>query len=82
MSTATLTRITLEDAKANPALKAQIVEASKVRIYCGQHMAYWRTKAHGYTDDPEQAVIFPGHEAYANSKHCGPEKQVSYEIIP
>lgn len=45
-------------------------------IWSFEHGAYWRPKAQGYTDDIQQAGIWPLGEAMRQTNHCGPEKRI------
>jgi hypothetical protein len=49
-----------------------------VFIWSQEHHAWWRPDGCGYTNDIAQAwnVDFP--TAYDHTKHCGPEKKISY----
>lgn len=53
-----------------------------VMIWSGEHHAWWRPDGKGYTDLQREAwsVDFP--TAYEETKHCGPEKKVSYFALP
>ncbi len=41
----------------------------------------WRAEGKGYTDKPDEAGVFTLREAYECTKHCGPEKKVSYRCV-
>jgi hypothetical protein len=49
-------------------------------IWSGEHNAYWRPEACGYTSDIKQAGRFMIADANAWARHCGQEKQL--EIRP
>lgn len=49
-----------------------------VAIYSGQHRAWWRWGACGYTDDINQAGEWKFEDAYDRTKHCGPEKRIEF----
>lgn len=46
-------------------------------IWSGEHRAYWRPNACGYTRDVLEAGMWPYAEAERMTKHCGPEKRIS-----
>lgn len=50
-------------------------------IYSGEHGAYWRPGGHGYTTRPDEAGRWTLAEAYFATKHCGPEKAISFQPI-
>ncbi|RVT91438.1 hypothetical protein EOD42_22545 [Rhodovarius crocodyli] len=53
-----------------------------VRIWSGEHRAYWRDGGHGYTDNRRvEAWLLPFEDAYARVKHCGPEKRIAFEVV-
>lgn len=52
-----------------------------VRIWSGEWRAWWRPKAQGYTDNIDEAGVFPFNEAWNRSYHCGPEKRISYHEV-
>jgi hypothetical protein len=49
-----------------------------VYIWSAEHRAYWRRNAAGYALTQETAGIWPLHEAYRMTAHCGPEKRIRY----
>ena len=49
-----------------------------VYIYSGEHHAYWRPKAQGYTSNLNEAGVWLFPEAFAITKHCGPEKRIEF----
>jgi hypothetical protein len=53
-----------------------------VSIWSGEHAAYWRPDAQGYTTLKREAwnIDFP--TAYDHVKHCGPEKQIIFMVMP
>jgi hypothetical protein len=53
-----------------------------VRIWSGEHHAYWRPGGSGYVACPCGAGLFALRDAYARTKHCGPEKRISFERPP
>jgi hypothetical protein len=77
----TLLRITLEEVKIDPAQRAHLLNIPAVRIWSGEHEAYWRAKLSGYTLDAEDAGVYSGVEAWENTSHCCPKKAISYELI-
>lgn len=52
------------------------------RIWSGEHCGYWRPDGHGYSRSALSAGIYTFWAAYANTSHCGPEKEIAYEILP
>lgn len=51
------------------------------RIWSGEHRAWWRANRSGYTTDEQAAGIYSFEEAYAATRHCGPEKQIELQIV-
>lgn len=61
---------------------AAVLAGRKVRIWSGEHGAYWRQGGCGYTDGcAEDAWVLPFEEAFATTRHCGPEKRIAYEAV-
>lgn len=56
------------------------MSAEMVHIYSGEHGAYWRPEAHGYTPHVAEAGVWPRAEADRIAKGCGPEKQI--KLLP
>jgi hypothetical protein len=52
-----------------------------VRIWSGEHTAYWRSEGRGYTLDPVEAGCYSFREAFERTKHCGPEKRIAFELV-
>jgi len=52
-----------------------------VRIYSGEHGAYWRPNGHGYTNDRRDAWVLPKLQARKITYHCGPEKMIRLEPV-
>lgn len=54
----------------------------QVMIWSGEHGAWWRPNAEGYTTLKREAwsVDFP--TAYDYTKHCGDEKKINYFTVP
>lgn len=52
-----------------------------VLIWSGEHGAYWRPNSCGYTTLPAEAGRWTLAEAYFQTKHCGPEKSISFQPI-
>lgn len=55
---------------------------NKVLIWSGEHNAYWRPGAAGYTTRLSCAGIYDRAEAESLTSHCGPEKRIELEIVP
>lgn len=53
----------------------------KVSIWSAEHAAWWRPEAKGYTDFHDQAWVVDFATAYDHTKHCGPEKRISYYAV-
>ena len=49
-------------------------------IWSGEHFAYWRPDASGYSAEIRGAGIYPRADAARRTGHCGPEKRI--EIRP
>lgn len=47
-----------------------------VRIFSGQHGAYWRPDGGGYTNDLSEAWVTSREEAVKRTRHCGREKRI------
>lgn len=52
-----------------------------VRIWSGEHGAYWRAESSGYTSDSLSAGVYEFDEAWRRTRHCGPEKRIAFEPI-
>lgn len=59
-------------------LKLNDLNKKQFRIWSGEHMMWWRPGRSGYTTGLDQAGIYTFAEAWAATKHCGPEKQIQY----
>lgn len=64
-----------------PAVQARF-EATPILIYSGEHGAYWRPDCAGYIRSPEGAGRYSLREAIDATRHCGPEKRISFERTP
>jgi hypothetical protein len=53
----------------------------KVRIWSAEHRAWWRPEFCGYTVHVEAAGIYEFEDAYDATGHCGPEKQIRFEVV-
>jgi len=73
------TTITLEQIRSGA---AKIALDAKVRIYSREHHAWWRANGSGYAEDIADAGIYTFQDAWGRSSHCGPEKQIEYDILP
>lgn len=59
------------------------LSGKQVRIWSGEHHAWWRPEGEGYTDHKEAAGIWLFEDAYRRTDHCGPEKRIVYvEVQP
>lgn len=54
---------------------------SNVRIYSNEHNAYWGPNYCGYTQKGSEAGIYKIEDAYRKTSHCGPKKQIMFEIV-
>lgn len=54
----------------------------KVRIWSGEHRAWWRPNGCGYTTFIEASGIYAFEDAYSHTAHCGPEKRIKYVVVP
>lgn len=71
-------KLTIEHLKKHP---EKLARFTKVNIWSGQWRAWWREGAHGYSDHYEAAGVFTPAEAFAQTRHAGPEKKiVIYEV--
>ena len=73
-------RVSLEVLKLSEPKDVQEVENFFVKIWSGEHRAYWRPDGKGYTTDPHFAGLYPLKNALERSRHAGPEKKISYEL--
>lgn len=53
----------------------------RVRIWSGEYSTYWRPYGNGYTVKAKEAWELPLLDAYVQTDHCGPEKQIFFERI-
>ncbi len=58
------------------------IDRGKVRIYSGEHGAYWREDGRGYTTDRSEAGVWWTSDALAATAHCGPEQKICLESVP
>lgn len=54
----------------------------RVRIWSGEHGAWWRTGGAGYTIKDDEAGVWDFSEAYTMTNTCGPEKKIWYSALP
>src|SRR5712691_6450786 len=53
-----------------------------VMIWSQEHRAWWRPQALGYTNLKREAWVVNFPTAYDQTKHCSPEKKISYYTAP
>jgi hypothetical protein len=53
----------------------------KVRIWSNEHGAYWRRDGAGYSSDGLEAGVFDFSDAFKRTRHCGPEKGITFRLI-
>lgn len=74
-------RYPLEELKSNRELRESLA-GKRVRIWQGDHGgAWWRPPANGYTTSENKAAVYPFDLAWLYSSHCGPEKQISFDVL-
>ena len=52
-----------------------------VRIWSSEHGAYWRPGGGGYTVHREAAGTWVSQDAFAETRHCGPEKRIWFVFV-
>lgn len=72
-----LTRLTLKKFKRYPTL-GRFLKHDYVRIWSGEHQAWWRPGGHGYVAEALYAGIWVFYEAVKQTHHCGPEKEIEF----
>ena len=50
-------------------------------IWSGEHGAYWREGAAGYTTEQKNAGVYSVEEAWGLVRHCGPEKRIELKLV-
>lgn len=68
----------LEHYKRNP---HRVPAGNTVRIWSDEHRAYWRPGGGGYTVERVAAGTWAVQDAFAKTKHCGPEKRIWFETV-
>lgn len=54
---------------------------TRVRIWSGEHGAWWRTGGAGYTIRDSEGGVWDFEDAFMRTQHCGPEKQIWYVAV-
>jgi hypothetical protein len=76
LSTEPYERIALEAVTPE---KLQFAGDTPVRIWSGEHGAYWRAGGSGYVACACGAGLYSLADAYRRTKHCGPEKRIAFD---
>lgn len=74
-----LKRIGLRNFQNFPERAAKYAGQS-VRIWSGEHGAYWRPNGNGYTAHREAAGREPFQDALVKTRHCDPSKRIWFEF--
>ena len=76
--------VTLEELRADEDTLERLKQDLDLpcRIWSGEHSGYWRPDGHGYSRSALSAGVYIFWAAYATTSHCGPEKEIAYEILP
>lgn len=53
----------------------------QVRIWSGEHSAWWRPGAAGYTTHQDAAGIYPFEDAWSHTSHCDRDKRIAFEVV-
>jgi hypothetical protein len=69
----------LERLKRWPGLARELT--LPVYIYSGEHRGYWREKGNGYVPTIKGAGMWEIDEALKLTRHCGPEKLITFESL-
>jgi hypothetical protein len=59
----------------------RIPSSGWVRIWSAEHCAFWRPKGCGYTTQLAEAGRWWIGDAFAKTRHCGPEKRIWFAFI-
>lgn len=51
-----------------------------VLIYSKEHHAFWKAGGAGYTKSVVDAGLYSLRDAWNRTCHCGPEKEIHYEL--
>ena len=71
-------KLTLEHLKKFPEKMGRF---DKVRIWSGEHRAWWGPDSRGYLTDIRFAGIYTIQEAWQTTKHCCPKKKISFHSV-
>jgi|KBSMisStaDraftv2_1062788.scaffolds.fasta_scaffold03115_13 hypothetical protein len=58
----------------------KVMRGRAVFIWSGEHRLWWRPHYAGYTSKIEEAGIYTFEDAFAHTRHCGPEKKIVFEL--
>lgn len=50
----------------------------RVMIWSQEHGAFWRSNGCGYVETRNGAGIYRFEDAFARTRHCGPEKKIMF----
>ena len=71
--------MTLVKLKRYPTLRRHLF-GKLVRIWSGEHMAWWRANASGYTTVKSAAGVYTFEDAWMASSHCDKSKKIDYQV--
>jgi len=71
-------RVALEE--VTPAIATAFAD-NPCLIWSGEHRTWWRANGNGYTNRREYAGRYTIGDAFARTRHCGPEKAIAFERL-
>lgn len=72
--------LTAMQRKGGERTRAKLI-GKMVRIWSREHSAWWRSGCSGYTVQIDAAGVYAFEEAWKATRHCGPEKQIVFEVV-